>query len=265
MKENWKDIDELKGYYQISNLGTVKSLKRYVNHAQYGKYPVEEKILKLGRDTGGYHISRLRKDNHIKTYRIHRLVASVFIPNLNNLPQVNHKDGNRVNNCVDNLEWCDASHNQKHAYAIGLHLPKPGEDNVNNKLTELQARIAIRCYQIGTKSLLDFLAGMLNVSYHTVWAAGVGRNWKYLHKQDRYKINLFGERKHYCNKLHSWQIRVAIRCYQMDQCRQGVISFLSDIWKVHYSTLRRASRGVTWKHIYTQEKYRINPFSNQKS
>lgn len=97
--EIWKEIENYPNY-QISNLGRVKSF-------WYGK----EKILKNCKDRGGYLQVLLCKEGKIKHYLIHRLVAQAFIPNPNNLPQVNHKDENPKNNCVENLEWCDSSYN----------------------------------------------------------------------------------------------------------------------------------------------------------
>lgn len=100
MKEKWKDIKGYEGSYQISNLGRVKSLK-------YGK----EKILKNNNTSGEYSLIYLSKNSKVSSYRIHRLVASAFIPNPNNLPQVNHKDENKHNNNYKNLEWCSVSYN----------------------------------------------------------------------------------------------------------------------------------------------------------
>lgn len=108
--ENWKDVPGYEGLYQISNLGNVKSL--YSN-----------KILKPSIDKYGYTRFSATKDKIQKTLIIHRLVAKLFIPNPNNLPQVNHKDGNKNNNCKNNLEWCTDSDNKKHAYKTGLMTP----------------------------------------------------------------------------------------------------------------------------------------------
>ena len=83
--------------YAISNYGRIKSLKR-------------NKIL-TNKTTGNYNHIILFKDNKKKNYLIHRLVAEAFIPNIENLPQINHKDENKRNNCVDNLEWCSSSYN----------------------------------------------------------------------------------------------------------------------------------------------------------
>ena len=108
--EEWKDIEGYEGYYQISNMGRVKSLERTVwNGRGYQKVP--EKILK-GMDNGkGYLRVELCKEGKVKTCRIHRLVAMAFIPNPNNLPEVNHKDKIRTNNKVENLEWCTTKYN----------------------------------------------------------------------------------------------------------------------------------------------------------
>lgn len=104
--EIWKDIDGYDGLYQISNLGNVRSLK-------FGKI----KLLKQINDKYGYKKVDLYKDRKTKTCKIHRLVAQAFIPNPNNLPEVNHKDENKSNNCVDNLEWCDRKYNMNYGTA----------------------------------------------------------------------------------------------------------------------------------------------------
>lgn len=106
MVEIWKDIKGYKGLYQVSNLGRVKSF-----------YFKKEKILKL-RFTGRYYQAILTKNGKQKSYLIHRLVAIHFIPNPKNLPTVNHKDENKANNNVDNLEWCTQMYNIH--YGTGL-------------------------------------------------------------------------------------------------------------------------------------------------
>lgn len=105
-KENWKYIKDYEGLYQISDKGRVKSL----NYLHTRK----ERIMKLVRDNGGYLIVCLRKNREKKNYKVHRLVAKSFLSNPQNLPQVNHKDENKENNCVDNLEWCDSKYNNNY-------------------------------------------------------------------------------------------------------------------------------------------------------
>ena len=106
MKECWKDIKNYEGLYQISNTGKVKSLARI-----YKNRKCEEKILFPSITPKGYYRLGLCKKGNIKYYYIHRLVAETFISNPNNLPLVNHKDENKLNNCISNLEWCNNEYN----------------------------------------------------------------------------------------------------------------------------------------------------------
>ena len=112
--EEWRDIEGYEGLYQISNLGHVKSLPKYVfvsNPKFTGYRHTKEKILKNGKTKAGYFCVVLRKNNTNHQIYVHRLVAEAFIPNPNKLPEVNHKDENPTNNCVTNLEWCTHRYN----------------------------------------------------------------------------------------------------------------------------------------------------------
>lgn len=121
MQEIWKDIKEYEGLYQVSNLGNVKSLKRYVNTNGGAKRLVKEKILKPIIDNTNYYVVSLWKNNVCQRAHIHRLVVETFISNIYHKPYVNHKDGNKLNNNVNNLEWCTPKENNLHAYTIGLN------------------------------------------------------------------------------------------------------------------------------------------------
>ena len=115
MNEIFKDIKNYEGLYQVSNLGNIKSLN-------YRNKNIEH-FLSQGVNQFGYKFVVLCKDNKQKNFRVHRLVASAFIPNPNNYKIVNHKDGDKQNNSYDNLEWCTYSENLTHAYETGLMKP----------------------------------------------------------------------------------------------------------------------------------------------
>lgn len=118
--EIWKNIKGFEELYQISNLGQVKSLRNNL-------------ILKPGLAGIGYLSVNLCKDGKQNYKKIHRLVAEHFIENIDNLPCVNHKDGNKTNNNVENLEWCTSSYNNKEAYRLGLKRSLKGKNNKYSK------------------------------------------------------------------------------------------------------------------------------------
>ncbi len=107
MNEEWRDIEGYEGLYQVSNLGRVKSFNYRGHKGNIG-------ILKPRLDGKKYETIALYKDGKPKYVRIHRLVAQAFIPNPNNLPQVNHKDENKTNNDMKNLEWCTNEYNHNY-------------------------------------------------------------------------------------------------------------------------------------------------------
>ena len=116
MEEIWKDIKGYEGRYQISNFGRVKSLI----------YP-KEKIMNIynfrrdGEKGKGYWRARLIKNSSYKYFFVHRLVAEAFIPNPNNYATVNHINGIKTDNRIDNLEWCSLKENIQKAWETGLY------------------------------------------------------------------------------------------------------------------------------------------------
>ena len=111
MQEIWKDIKGFEGMYQVSNMGNVKSLN--YNHTN------ESKMLIPLKRKDGYLKVRLYKNKGYGTFFVHRLVAETFIKKVPNKIIINHKDGNKSNNRVNNLEWCTQKENVNHAYKIG--------------------------------------------------------------------------------------------------------------------------------------------------
>ena len=145
MQEVWKDISGYDGYYRVSNLGNVMSvggrkgtranpitLKQSVNHDGYMKV----RLIYNGKDV---------------TARVHRLVAETFIENTEGKDTVNHIDGNKKNNCVDNLEWADRSEQMYHAYRLGLKPPMKGTHNSQAKLTDADVAEIKRTYKRNSK------------------------------------------------------------------------------------------------------------------
>lgn len=119
MKEIWKDIEEFDGDYQISNLGRLKSVARIVNGPR-GEVHLSDRLLSQVVNKRGYIEYQITHNGNHYSRKAHRLVAIAFIDNPNNLPQINHIDGNKQNNTVENLEWCDNRHNVLHAYQNDL-------------------------------------------------------------------------------------------------------------------------------------------------
>lgn len=106
-EEIWRPIDGYEGLYEVSNTGLIRSLDRFVGN----RNRIKGKILSIKIEKTGYCSVALFKYGKMKRYLVHRLVAKTFIPNTEGLPQVNHRDENKRNNRVDNLEWCDSKYN----------------------------------------------------------------------------------------------------------------------------------------------------------
>lgn len=119
--EIWKDIRGYEGKYQVSNCGRVKSLLKW--YPLQKRYVQREKILKPSIMTKGYLGVKLCLNNE-RTFKLHRLVAEAFIPNPENKPQVNHINGDKTDNSVENLEWCTNKENSQHSHTTGLQPPK---------------------------------------------------------------------------------------------------------------------------------------------
>ena len=135
--EIWKPIEGYEGLYEVSSLGNVRSLDRLdIYKGKYKRYFKGKNLIPIF-DRGGYLQIMLSKNGKVQTYKLHRLVAKAFIPNPDNLPQVNHKDENKQNNCVDNLEWCDSTYNINYGTRNEKHrqkmIGKFGKENHTSK------------------------------------------------------------------------------------------------------------------------------------
>lgn len=158
MKEIFKDIKGYENLYKISNYGNVKSLKNSI-------------ILKPAKNHRGYLHVALYKNNKTKAHRIHRLVAQAFISNPENKPQVNHKDGNKLNNCVDNLEWVTNGENQKHAFKLGLQTNKGSNNPRSRKINQYNLNGDL----IKTWNSIYDITKALGIKRSSIWRCCVGK------------------------------------------------------------------------------------------
>lgn len=146
--EVWKDVVGYEGFYQVSNLGNVKSFAREVPYKTYGTWKmrtVPGRIMKPYKNESGYLLVTLTKPDSRKLCKVHRIVAEAFIENPESKRCVNHKDGNKENNCVENLEWVTYSENMHHAadnelwvsWNKGKHPEgRPRSDETRRKISE---------------------------------------------------------------------------------------------------------------------------------
>lgn len=171
MNEVWKDVVGYEGLYQISNLGNIKSFKRYK----------EGKILNPKSDKDGYKEIGIRDFNGDRKFkRVHRLVAECFLENPNNYEYINHKDNNPANNVVSNLEWCTIEYNNKYRFEHGNACHK-GSKSPRASITE---EIAIQIYTLGLsgKYTESELAKMFNTTRSVVNKIRLNISWTHVTK-----------------------------------------------------------------------------------
>ena len=127
-QEQWKPIQEFNGEYEVSNIGRVRSMKRY--------YGMVGRIMPQTIQRKGYYAVTFHMNNKAYCRKVHRLVIEAFKPNPDNLPCINHIDGNKLNNHIDNLEWCTYQQNMQHAVRTGLTHPHQWTDEERKQISE---------------------------------------------------------------------------------------------------------------------------------
>lgn len=180
LEESWGEtflpVPGYEGLYEISNKGRLWSVRRRIDsgkcHREFGG-----RFLPLRPNHNGYMRVILCVKGSSRNVAIHRLVAEAFIPNPDNLPFVNHRDGNKQNNCVDNLEWCTASQNMKHAFAMGLKTAK-GSNNSAHKLTDEEVDYIRKVYCPYDKKYGSVpLAKKFGVHRKTITRVALRKSW----------------------------------------------------------------------------------------
>ncbi len=171
MNEVWKDIIGYEGLYQVSDLGRVKSLSR-----TSGVRTLKEKILSTKKNANGYCHVELKK-GITKTFKVHRLVALMFLENKEGKLCVNHKNSIRDDNIVENLEWCTYKENAQHALKLGRmkFTPPRGILNGKSKLTEKEI-LTIRSLTIPKKQI----AKIYNIAVSTVYSINNRNRWAHV-------------------------------------------------------------------------------------
>jgi len=179
MQEIWLPIEEFPNY-EVSNLGRIKSIDRYVNHWKGGLKFNKGKIRTLyNKDNKSYSYVNLVKDGKTKTFLVHRLVAKTFITNPENKENVNHINGIKTDNRVENLEWCTQKENIKHSLDNKLQiLDFKGEKNNMAKLTKSDV-IEIRYnYENNINFNRKEISKQYNITEHAIYCVVTYRSWK---------------------------------------------------------------------------------------
>lgn len=176
--EIWKDIPGYEGMYQVSNLGNFRSLDRTIKRHNNSTMKRKGSLLKTSKDKDGYLLINLTKNNKAIKGKVHRIVAEVFLDNENNYPCVNHINGIKDDNRVENLEWCSYKQNSIHARDNGLLKPAKGIRNGSHKLTEADV-IKIKGLVRSGRSMSS-VAKEYNVAATSIRYIMIGRNWKYV-------------------------------------------------------------------------------------
>lgn len=165
--EIWKDCVNYEDYFMVSNLGNVWSKRT-------------NKILSPTKSKTGYLYICTKFGGRLgeyKSIRLHRMVAMTFLDNPNNFPIINHIDGNKQNNCVDNLEWCTYSHNTLHAIKLG-RLKVRGEESKSSKLTTKQVYEILSLLKSGLRQ--QDIANMYGVARKAICKISTGKSWAHL-------------------------------------------------------------------------------------
>lgn len=176
--EIWKDIEGYEDYYEVSNLGRIRSKSRVAKTRNGRSHTVKSKVLSPGVWKDGYERVRFSVGGKMTGGKVHRFVANAFCPNPENKKEVNHINGVKTDNRACNLEWMTRSENQKHAFDKGLQKPQKGSSNPKSKIDEITA-LTIKTF-IGKKYSQTKLSELMGVSKWIIQDISRGKTWNHL-------------------------------------------------------------------------------------
>ncbi len=178
VEEIWENIDGFNGKYQVSNFGKVKSLDR-IEETRGSTRTRNGRVLKLAISKNGYSRVCIVDYSNQKFACVHRLVAQAFIPNPDNKPQVNHINGIKTDNRVENLEWNTRSENQRHSIRTGLKVTPRGDKSILSKLKESEV-VEIRRLLKETNLMQREIAAKFNIHRSNVSAIKHNKCWTHI-------------------------------------------------------------------------------------
>lgn len=222
--EIWRDVVGYEGVYEVSDYGRVRSKEKYLKQT----------------NSKGYKSVTLKKDENRRQYRVHRLVGFAFIPNPDNKPYINHIDGVKDNNKVENLEWCTQKENIRHAIDTGLMKSLYGESNGSSKLSESEVfKIRSLYHEKGYKQ--KKLATIFGVERSTISKIVSENNWLSLERYEGVK-----RESRYLGKLKEGDV---IKIRGLLASGTSNVKMLSEEYGVTQVTIRQIRDRITWKNI----------------
>lgn len=248
--EEWKEIPGFEGYYEASSYGRIKSLDREILQRNGKTKRLKGKVLStpLGSD-GRYYVIVLYCGGKKYMRNVHRFIALTFVSNPDNLKEVNHLDGNGLNNHIDNLEWVSPKGNMAHAIEHGLLNPAFGENSGKSKLTEEDVIEIRNLYYFKNFTSID-LEKKFQVDRSAIHSIIKGEHWKHIPLPDNIDINIGRKRVTGSNNkntsLTENQVSEIKTLYFVDK---KTMTELCKLFSVKRKVLRRILNGETWQHV----------------
>jgi len=177
--ETWKPVKGFETFYEVSESGNIRTIERTITLSTHS-YIKKQKLLIQYKDGRGYlHVKLYNGFGKPKSITVHRIVATTFLDNPNGYIEVNHIDGNKLNNHKDNLEWCTRSYNIEHAYRFRDPKTYKGSGNKNSKLTEVQV-LSIRKEYKENKTTYKELSNKYSVGITLIGYIITRKTWKHV-------------------------------------------------------------------------------------